>query len=77
MFFTLSQVILEAFYYFRSKHVYKGLKPKNVIISFNGYPKLTEFGFAKKLGANEKSYSFVGTAEYVAPELIQNQKWRP
>ena len=42
------------------------------MISFNGYPKLTEFGFAKKLGANEKSYGFVGTAEYATPELIQN-----
>lgn len=32
-----------------------------------------DFGFAKELVRGEKTYSFVGTPEYIAPEIIKNQ----
>lgn len=32
-----------------------------------------DFGFAKELVRGEKTYSFVGTPEYMAPEIIKNQ----
>lgn len=47
--------------------VYRDLKPENVLISENGYAKVTDFGFAKK---RNQSTSLCGTPEYLAPELI-------
>lgn len=32
-----------------------------------------DFGFAKEMVRGEKTYSFVGTPEYMAPEIIKNQ----
>ena len=36
----------------------------------DGYVMLTDFGLAKILGQNEKTYSFCGTPEYMAPEVL-------
>ena len=38
-----------------------------------GYVKLTDFGFAKKIGFGTLTWTFCGTNEYMAPEIILNQ----
>ena len=37
--------------------------------------KLTDFGFVKALDKNEKATTILGTANYMAPELVKNQKY--
>lgn len=40
---------------------------------FFRYVKLVDFGFAKRLDGGRKTWTFCGTPEYVAPEVILNK----
>ena len=59
-------------YLHKKKIVYRDLKPENILINFNGYLKLTDFGFAKIID-KEMTYTLCGTPEYIAPEIIANK----
>jgi cGMP-dependent protein kinase 2 len=63
--------ITMALEYLHTNHViYRDLKPENVFIDQQGYPKLGDFGFAKMLKPGRRAYTFCGTPGYVAPENI-------
>jgi len=69
--------LVNALQYLHTKGiVHRDLKPENVLISLDWHLKLTDFGTAKILGTekNARSNSFVGTAEYVSPELINSKE---
>ena len=42
-------------------------------LGVDGYVKLVDFGFSKKLDSGNKTWTFCGTPEYVAPEIILNK----
>ena len=52
--------------------IYRDLKPENVLVQDNGFIKLTDFGFVKRLKAWDRTYTLCGTPEYIAPEVILN-----
>jgi len=71
--FYSSQVVL-AFEFLHSLDIiYRDLKPENMLICSNGYTKITDLGFAKRLGAEARTYTLCGTPEYLAPEVIKHR----
>ncbi|XP_040167351.1 cGMP-dependent protein kinase, isozyme 1 isoform X3 [Anopheles arabiensis] len=66
--------VVEAFEYLHSRNmIYRDLKPENLMLDEKGYIKLVDFGFAKRIGPNQKTWTFAGTPEYVSPEIILNK----
>lgn len=54
--------------------IYRDLKPENILIDYQGHIALCDFGLCKLNMTNEdKTNTFCGTPEYLAPELLLNQ----
>ena len=50
--------------------IYRDLKPENILMDEDGYVCLTDFGLAKVIEGNQQAFSFCGTPDYLAPEIL-------
>uniref|UniRef100_A0A8C8CRE7 Ribosomal protein S6 kinase n=1 Tax=Oncorhynchus tshawytscha TaxID=74940 RepID=A0A8C8CRE7_ONCTS len=55
--------------------VYRDIKLENILLDSEGHLVLTDFGLSKEFLEEEKerTYSFCGTIEYMAPEIIRGK----
>lgn len=68
--FYVASVLL-AYTEFHSKNVvYRDLKPENLVLDSQGYCVVVDLGLAKQL-TDGPTYTFCGTPDYIAPELIR------
>jgi serine/threonine protein kinase len=68
------QIVMALDYLHKKNVIYRDLKPENILMGADGYLKITDFGLSKEVvNACEKSYTFCGTPEYLAPEIYQNR----
>jgi len=66
LFFGASMVL--AVEYLHSRNIiYRDLKPENVMLMASGFLKLVDMGCCSR---KVRSYTFVGTPEYLAPEVV-------
>lgn len=75
--FYLAELLLAIEELHARKVVHRDLKPSNLMIDGQGHLKLADFGLSevKKKGAEKKKSNMVGTADYMAPEVLFSTEW--
>ncbi|EGR30696.1 protein kinase domain protein [Ichthyophthirius multifiliis] len=70
--FITAEIVLGLEYlHDKMKIIYRDLKPENILVSEDGHVKITDFGLGKKMDNQDQlTYTFLGTPEYIAPEII-------
>lgn len=68
--FYAAQIFLALEHLHEQNIVYRDLKPENILMDDYGNVCMTDFGMAKQLSEEGYTMSFVGTPEYLAPEII-------
>jgi len=69
--FYAASIVLAFGYMHHLNVIYRDLKPENLLLTREGYLKITDFGFAKYV--EDRTWTLCGTPEYLAPEIIQSK----
>lgn len=76
--FYIAEIVLGLVHLHSQGIIYRDLKLENILICKNGHIKLSDFGLSKKLlhnGVVKPTYTFCGTDEYIAPEMLLSQPY--
>jgi len=73
--YFMKQILSAVSYLHKHKIIHRDLKPENIVFEAkdpNSNLKIIDFGTSKKLLDNQKLNSRLGTAYYMAPEVLKN-----
>ncbi|XP_056658339.1 G protein-coupled receptor kinase 4 isoform X1 [Monodelphis domestica] len=59
----------------RERIVYRDLKPENILLDDRGHIRISDLGLAMQIPEGETIRGRVGTVGYMAPEVINNEKY--
>lgn len=69
--FYLSEIVVSLEHLHQQGIIYRDLKPENILLDGHGHVKLTDFGLCKEeIEGDQKTHTFCGTIEYMAPEIL-------
>ncbi|CAD8124688.1 unnamed protein product [Paramecium sonneborni] len=71
--FYFAEICLAICYLHQLSIVYRDIKPENVLIDMDGHIRIADFGLSKpNMTEEDYAYSFCGSPEYMAPEMLLN-----
>jgi len=75
--FYSAEIILGLEYLHKRGIIYRDLKPENILITADGHVCLTDFGISKEglQSKSDRTATFCGTPEYLAPEVLLGQQY--
>jgi len=66
------EILLALHQLHRQGILYRDLKPENILLDLEGHVKLADFGLATYM-TDELKFTFCGSYEYMAPEMIKQE----
>ncbi|RKP40250.1 kinase-like domain-containing protein [Dimargaris cristalligena] len=74
--FYAAEVLLALEYFHRNNIVYRDLKLDNILLAADGHVKVVDYGLCKEnMGYGAATNTFCGTPEFMAPEILLEQRY--